>query len=155
MDLRLESFLPYRLNRSAALASKHFSQVYRAEFGLTVPEWRVLATLGHHGTATASAIGRDSAMHKTKVSRAVASLQQRRWVVRATDEADRRLEHLSLTPAGRAAFDRLAPKMLACEETLLARLTPRERAELLRGLAVLERALGIAVVAAEEGTTLR
>jgi DNA-binding MarR family transcriptional regulator len=155
MDLRLESFLPYRLNRAAALASKHFSQVYRAEFGLTVPEWRVLATLGHRGTATASAIGRDSAMHKTKVSRAVASLQQRRWVARATDEADRRLEHLSLTPAGRAAFDRLAPKMLACEEALLARLTPRERAELLRGLAVLERALGIAVVAAEEGTTLR
>ena len=155
MDLQLESFLPYRLNRAAALASKHFSQVYRAEFGLTVPEWRVLATLGHHGTATASAIGRDSAMHKTKVSRAVTSLQRRRWVARATDEADRRIEHLSLTPAGRGAFDRLAPKMLACERALLARLTPPERAELLRGLAVLERALGIAAAQAEEGTTLR
>jgi DNA-binding MarR family transcriptional regulator len=150
MDLRLESFLPYRLNRSAALASKYFSQVYRAEFGLTVPEWRVLATLGHHGTATASAIGRDSAMHKTKVSRAVASLRQRRWVARATDEADRRLEHLSLTPPGRAAFDRLAPKMRACEEELLARLSARERKDLLRGLAILERALGIAVVEDKE-----
>ena len=147
MDLRLESFLPYRLNRAAAAASKHFSRIYRSEFGLTVPEWRVLATLGHLGTATATEIGHDSAMHKTKVSRAVASLQQRRWVARATDEADRRLEHLSLTPAGRAAHRRLAPKMLACEEELLARLSARERKELLRGLAMLERALGI--VAAE------
>jgi len=147
MDLRLESFLPYRLNRAAAAASKHFSRIYRSEFGLTVPEWRVLATLGHLGTATATEIGHDSAMHKTKVSRAVTSLQQRRWVARATDEADRRLEHLSLTPAGRAAHRRLAPKMLACEEELLARLSARERKELLRGLAMLERALGI--VAAE------
>src|SRR3546814_4149085 len=104
MDLRLETFLPYRLNRAAAMSSRQFSHIYRHEFGLTVPEWRVLATLGHRGTASATGIGRDSAMHKTKVSRAVASLQQRRWVAREADEADRRLEHLSLTPAGRAAF---------------------------------------------------
>jgi DNA-binding MarR family transcriptional regulator len=146
MDLRLESFLPYRLNRAAAAASKQFSRIYSAEFGLTVPEWRVLATLGHRGSSTAKEIGRDSAMHKTKVSRAVASLQQRRWVARETDAFDRRIEHLTLTAAGRAAFGRLAPKMLAFEENLLARLTPHERADLLKGLAVLERALGIAVV---------
>jgi DNA-binding MarR family transcriptional regulator len=143
MDLRLETFLPYRLNRAAATASQQFSRIYRAEFGLTVPEWRVLATLGHLGIASAKEIGRDSAMHKTKVSRAVASLQQRRWVARETDEADRRIEHLSLTAAGKAAHRRLAPKMLAFEEELMARLTPKERADLLKGLAVLERALGV------------
>jgi DNA-binding MarR family transcriptional regulator len=142
MDLRLESFLPYRLNRAAAAASRHFSRIYRAEFGLTVPEWRVLATLGQLGTATATEIGHDSAMHKTKVSRAVAGLQQRRWVARDTDTHDRRIEHLTLTSAGKAAHRRLAPKMLACEEELLGRLTAREREELLKGLAVLERALG-------------
>lgn len=144
MELRLESFLPYRLNRAAAVASKHFSRIYQAEFGLTVPEWRVLATLGHLGSATATEIGRDSAMHKTKVSRAVASLQQRRWVTRAVDEQDRRLEHLALTPAGKAAHRRLAPQMLACEEALLDRLTARERADMLKGLNLLEKALGIA-----------
>jgi len=150
MDLRLESFLPYRLNRAAALASKQFSRIYRNEFGLTVPEWRVLATLGHLGTATATEIGRDSAMHKTKVSRAVAALQQRRWVARETDAADRRLEHLTLTAAGKTAFRRLSPKMLAFEEEVLGRLSARERAELLRGLALLEKVLGVAVVGEAE-----
>jgi DNA-binding MarR family transcriptional regulator len=82
-------------------------------------------------------------MHKTKVSRAVASLQKRRWIARETDAADRRIEHLSLTAAGKAAFRRLAPKMLAFEEQLLARLTPTERRDLLRGLDILEKALGI------------
>ncbi|GAB4368939.1 MAG: MarR family transcriptional regulator [Kiloniellaceae bacterium] len=150
MDLRLESFLPYRLNRAAAVASKHFSRIYRAEFGLTVPEWRVLATLGQLGSTTATEIGRHSAMHKTKVSRAVAALQKRRWVARQTDARDRRIEHLSLTAAGETAFRRLAPKMLAHEEALLDRLTAQERAALLQGLAVLEKALGIPVAAEAE-----
>ena len=150
MDLRLETFLPYRLNRAAAVASKHFSTIYRNEFNLTVPEWRVLATLGQVGRASAKEIGQHSAMHKTKVSRAVTSLQQRRWGARAQDELDRRIEHLSLTTSGKAAFRRLAPKMLAFEDDLLARLDPAARAELLKGLDALERALGIPVAAAED-----
>src|SRR3546814_1796790 len=36
MDLRLETFLPYRLNRAAAMSSRQFSHIYRHEFGLTV-----------------------------------------------------------------------------------------------------------------------
>jgi DNA-binding MarR family transcriptional regulator len=143
MDLQLETFLPYRLNRATALAIGEFSRIYRNEFGLTVPEWRVLATLNALASATATEIGRDSAMHKTKVSRAVASLQQRRWVARETDAADRRIEHLSLTSGGKTAFRRLAPTMLAFEEQLLARLTPAERRDLLKGLNILEKALGI------------
>ena len=150
MDLRLETFLPYRLNRAAAVSSKHFSRIYQAEFGLTVPEWRVLVTLGQLGTASATEIGQHSAMHKTKVSRAVSALQQRRWVTRQTDDLDRRIEHLTLTAAGESALRRLEPKMLAHEEALLDRLSARERAELLRGLAVLEKALGIPVTAMEE-----
>lgn len=144
MDLQLETFLPYRLNRATALAIGEFSRIYRNEFGLTVPEWRVLATLSALGSATATEIGRDSAMHKTKVSRAVTSLQQRRWILRETDEHDRRIEHLSLSAGGKAAFRRLAPKMLAFEQQLLARLSASERRDLLRGLDVLEKALGIA-----------
>jgi len=149
MDLQLETFLPYRLNRATALAIGEFSRIYRNEFGLTVPEWRVLATLNALASATATEIGRDSAMHKTKVSRAVASLQQRRWVARDTDAADRRIEHLSLTSGGKTAFRRLAPKMLAFEEQLLARLTVAERRDLLKGLDILEKALGIAAEKAE------
>ena len=145
MDLRLETFLPYRLNRAAAVSSKHFSRVYQAEFGLTVPEWRVLATLDQMGSASAKEIGQHSAMHKTKVSRAVTALQKRRWVNRETDALDRRIEHLSLTAAGKSAFRRLAPKMRAHEDALMDRLTARERDELLKGLAVLEKALGIPV----------
>ena len=143
MTMKLESFLPYRLNRAAAVASRQFSAIYRNEFNLTVPEWRTLATLGQFGAATATESGEHSAMHKTKVSRAVASLQRRRWLLRHTDEQDRRIEHLSLSPAGLSAYRKLAPKMLAFEETLLQQLEPAEQEALAQGLAALERMLGI------------
>ena len=53
---------------------------------------------------TATAIGAHSAMHKTKVSRAVAELEKRKWLTRTPDAADRRVEHLALTKAGAAAY---------------------------------------------------
>ncbi len=107
--LDLERFLPYRLNRLADAVSRDFSRIYKEKFGLTRPEWRVLAALGEIGTMTATEVGRHSAQHKTKVSRAVASLEERRWLMRAEDEHDRRVERLSLTKAGQDAYRELVP----------------------------------------------
>ena len=75
--LALEHFLPYRLNRLSSAVSQQFRAVYGPHHDLTVPEWRVLATLAQFGTMTAKAIGRHSSMHKTKVSRAVRALEER------------------------------------------------------------------------------
>jgi len=106
--LALETFLPYRLNRISELVSRRFAAIYRDRFGLTRPEWRALAALGQFGRMTATSIGRHSSMHKTKVSRAVASLTLRKWVVRETDANDRRIEHLTLTREGRRVYGDLA-----------------------------------------------
>ena len=107
--LELESFLPYRLNRLTDAVSREFSALYRERYGITRPEWRLLATLGQYGTMTATEIGRHSSMHKTKVSRAVTALEKRRWVARETSEADRRVEQLRLTKAGMDAYRDMVP----------------------------------------------
>ena len=70
--LKLEEFLPYRLNVVASLVSQALSRIYADRYGIGVPEWRVLVTLGQFGMMTGKAIGSHSHMHKTKVSRAVA-----------------------------------------------------------------------------------
>lgn len=139
--LALENFLPYRLNRLADVVSRDFSRLYRERYGLTRPEWRLLATLGQYGTMTATAVGQHSSMHKTKVSRAVAALENRRWLTRRQDAADRRVEHLALTRAGVDAYREMVPMARAFEAQLLATLPERERAALLDGLASLEEAL--------------
>ena len=105
--LKLEEFLPYRLNVLANLVSQALSRIYVERYGLGVPEWRVLVTLGQFGVMTGKAIGAHSHMHKTKVSRAVALLEKRKLLSRRMNQEDMREALLSLTPAGRGIYQDL------------------------------------------------
>ncbi|PSJ58633.1 MarR family winged helix-turn-helix transcriptional regulator [Pseudaminobacter soli (ex Li et al. 2025)] len=141
--LPLEEFLPYRLNRLAESVSREFAKTYRDRHGLTRPEWRTFATLGQYGSMTATAIGVHSAMHKTKVSRAVSALEERKWLTRKPDPADRRTEHLSLTKAGLAAYREMVPLAKSFEKELLGKLGAKEREALLNGLQSLQSVLTV------------
>ena len=124
--LLLENFLPYRLNRAAAQVSRDFRRVYGPHHDLTVPEWRVLATLAM-GEPRSAGFGAHSSMHKTKVSRAVNALETRRWLTRRQNPGDRREDFLSLTPLGRQTYSAIVPRALAFEKALLKRLGPHAR----------------------------
>jgi DNA-binding MarR family transcriptional regulator len=140
--LVLENFLPYRLSRLASAVSRDFRAVYGRHYDLTVPEWRVLATLGQFGEMGAKAIGAHSYMHKTKVSRAVRALEKRRWLKRREVPEDRREEILSLTPRGEDAYAETIPRAIAFEKALLAGLGPEAKA-LLAALDRLEAHVGV------------
>lgn len=106
-DFALQDFLPYLLNQAAEESSLAFQRVYKDRFGMLRTEWRVLFHLGIYGEMTAREIGLRAKIHKTKISRAVAKLEQRRYLTRTRDETDRRSERLALTTAGRAAYREL------------------------------------------------
>lgn len=107
--LKLEHFLPYQLNVVSSLVSQALSRVYAQRYGIGVPEWRVLVTLGQFDVMTAKAIGAHTHMHKTKVSRAVAQMERRRLVTRRTNRDDMREAFLSLTASGRTMYEEVAP----------------------------------------------
>ena len=125
--LKLEEFLPYRLNVVASLVSHALSRIYVDRHGIGVPEWRILVTLGQFETMTAKAIGAHSHMHKTKVSRAVSALERRKLIMRRENRADRREAFLSLTPAGRAIYHDLAPGALEFARKLFETIDPADR----------------------------
>lgn len=139
--LALEAFLPYRLNRLADVVSREFSQIYRDRYGITRPEWRTLATLGEFGAMTATQVGMHSAMHKTKVSRAVAELEKRRWLTRQADQKDRRIEMLELTGAGSTVYREMVPLAVAFQENLMRRLGDASGKALINAIDTLERSL--------------
>jgi DNA-binding MarR family transcriptional regulator len=141
--LILDDFLPYRLNRLADAVSRELAALYKKRYGLTRPEWRTLATLGQFGAMTATAVSRHSAMHKTKVSRAVAELERRHWLTRKADPADRRVEHLALTAAGRKVYRELVPIARDFEARFLAKLDSRDRLAIPKALSLLEQAAGL------------
>jgi len=143
--LKLEDFLPYRLNVCANLVSQALSRIYTEHYQLGVPEWRILVTLGQFGMMTAKAIGRHSHMHKTKVSRAVVMLERRKLVLRRANRDDLREAFLSLTPAGREIYEQLVPAALRFAEKLAEAVDAADRAALHRALTKLtERAAQLA-----------
>jgi DNA-binding MarR family transcriptional regulator len=137
--MRLQDYLPYRLNLLAELTSDHTRPIYRRRHGLTRTEWRVLVNLAEGGRLTATDLCARVPAHKTKVSRALAALEGRGWVRREADAADHRRAWAGLTPAGARAVRAIFPQMQAATEALLAPLSAEERAAVDRGLAVLER----------------
>ena len=144
--LKLDEFLPYRLNVCSALVTQALSRIYAARYKIGVPEWRVLVTLGEFGNMTAKAIGLHSHMHKTKVSRAVALLERRKLVSRKANHDDLREAFLSLTPAGRDIYDELAPAALEFVRQLMETVDPADRAALDRALSkLIERSAQLSV----------
>ncbi|MGF6173557.1 MarR family winged helix-turn-helix transcriptional regulator [Ensifer sp. 4252] len=138
----LNAFLPYRLNRAAEFVAVRFAAEYKARYQLTRPEWRTLAALGSSARAmTATEVGTHSAMHKTKVSRAVSALEARRWLKRSEDEDDRRLEHLELTMAGRLAYRELTELATAYQTQLGDLIGAGGLKALSAGLEAVERAI--------------
>ncbi|HZO23853.1 MAG TPA: MarR family transcriptional regulator [Steroidobacteraceae bacterium] len=142
--LRLAAFVPFRLNRLAAAVSDHLAEIYRERFGLEIPEWRVMATVGPVRGCTAQHIASSTRMHKTRVSRAIANLVARGLIERASSADDRREMELRLSRSGRRLYQALVPLALDRERELLACMSPAQRRAFTRGLAVLELFLGLA-----------
>jgi DNA-binding MarR family transcriptional regulator len=126
----LNQFFPYRLAVLAEEASLAIAEVYAGRFGLSRPEWRVLAALAEAPGMTANEIALFSTLAKMQVSRAVAELEAKGLLARTADAEDRRHNRHRLTPAGRALMRRLVPLVRAREAALLAGLSAVERAAL-------------------------
>lgn len=136
--LALGSFLPYRLSVLSNHISDQLARAYRGRFGLSIPEWRVMAILGSDAERTAQDIVEASAMDKVAVHRAVTRLVERTLVASADHAGDRRKRLLKLTPNGRAIYDEVVPLALSYQRALLAGLPADVRAQLTEVIGALE-----------------
>lgn len=140
--LALEAFLPYRLATLSNRVSRAIAALYSERFGISIPEWRVMAVLGERPEISARAVAERTAMDKVAVSRAVRRLLAKGFLERHFAPDDRRRSVLALSAAGRRVYGEVVPLARAFEARLLAALTREERAILSLLLAKLE-ALGI------------
>ena len=137
----LDRFLPYRLSVLTNLVSSAIADAYQQRFGLSIPEWRVLAVLARHPGLSAAEVAELTRMDAVAVSRAVARLLAAGRLRRAVSRDDRRRSVLTVSAAGAAVYREVAPLALGYENDLLAALAPGERAALDRVLETLtERA---------------
>lgn len=142
--LDLFKFMPFRLNRLAAEVSAELASEYRERYGLDIPEWRVLATLGFRDDAcTAQYIAHCTRTHKSTISRAVAHLLEQQIIERVENEGDRRELALQLTRKGRTLYEELIPRLLDKEQDILSCLTAAERKDFAQALGKIEKRLDL------------
>ena len=142
--LDLFKFVPFRLNRLGAEVSAALSSEYREHYGLDIPEWRVIATLGFRNEAcSAQYIAQCTRTHKSTISRAVTSLMERQLVERVENEDDRREFRLRMTPRGTALYEELIPRLLRREQEILSCLSTQERKDFAKLLGKIEDSLGL------------
>ncbi|MEQ8394612.1 MarR family winged helix-turn-helix transcriptional regulator [Thalassobaculum sp.] len=128
--LVLDRFLPYRLSVLANTVSRAIARLYADRFGITIPEWRVLAILGDSGPVTSAEIRDRTAMDKVQVSRAIQRLVSARLVSRRTDPADRRRATIAMTGKGNGVYREIVPLALSREAILLEGFSAEEREQL-------------------------
>ena len=142
--LDLFRFVPFRLNRLAAEVSAELSSEYQQRYGLDIPEWRVLATLGFRDDAcSAQYIAHCTRTHKSTISRAVTALMTRRLVERVENEDDRREFALRMTRKGKALYEELIPRLLRKEREILSCLSAQERKAFAHMLGKIEKSLDL------------
>jgi DNA-binding MarR family transcriptional regulator len=125
-ELILEDFLPYRLSILSNTVSSTIARAYDRRFGLSIPEWRVIAVLGRFPGLSAVEVAERTLMDKVAVSRAVSKLIKSGRIDRQFADADRRRSILNLSEAGRKVHDEVAPLALQFEQDLLHGLSDEE-----------------------------
>lgn len=105
----LEQFLTYRLHVLNKLAERGISVRYQDKLGVTLPEARVIASVGSFGPFSIMDLARHANLDKSQASRAAEALIKQGLVKREPSAEDGRVVLVSLTPEGRALYRKVMP----------------------------------------------
>jgi len=129
-QLKLKDFLPYKLSILSNRISGAIANAYQDRFGLTIPEWRVMAIVADSPGLSAGDVAERSEMDKVAVSRAVARLVESGRLERHLADDDKRRSELSLSDDGNRIYAEVVPIAKAYEAAVLSHLNDEERARL-------------------------
>jgi MarR family transcriptional regulator, organic hydroperoxide resistance regulator len=130
----LERTLPYLVNRAGVRIAIPFGRDL-ARHQLTLPAWRVLASVYERSSQTVSGIAAHTSVELSRVSRLAAELGERGLLKRKVSGADARAVQIMLTVAGRALVEEIIPLAQRYETVALAGIDDREVAIVKRVLA--------------------
>jgi MarR family 2-MHQ and catechol resistance regulon transcriptional repressor len=136
--LALDTFI--KLVRATSTLNSRLHGPMLAEHGLTASQLGVLETLLHLGPMPQTRLCAKLLMSGSNLTTVIDNLERNAWVRRQRDTADRRVQNVHLTDAGRSLIERVLPSHVARITEALGALTREEQKELGR----LCRKLGLA-----------
>src|SRR6201996_4483113 len=126
----LEQFLTYRLHVLNKLSERGISERYMAKLDVTLPEARVIASVGSFGPFSIMDLARHANLDKSQASRAAEALIKQGLVKREASDDDGRVVLVSLTTEGRALYRKVMPIARKWNSDLFDCLDEREKAVL-------------------------
>ncbi len=135
-EQEMSTWLP--LLRVVQLLPQALDKQLRREAGIGHAYYQILATLSAHPERTLAMgeLARLAATSPSRLSHAVAAMEERGWVIRRPCPTDRRIQYATLTDAGQSLLDRIAPGHVAeVRRLVFDRLTEQDVARL-RSLAL-------------------
>ncbi len=141
--LTVDNFLTTMLSQLITRLRSTVTQPYAEQFGLTVPEWRILALLAHARTLPFSELVVQSTSDKALVSRTLRLLEERGLVHLETEgNTPRKKLICSVTDAGIALHDEVMPLARRRQAEVIRQLAPEERRAVYLGLRKLLKGQG-------------
>lgn len=117
-SFNLEQYLPYRLTVIASHLSAKLASQYKKQYGISIPEWRVLLNVAYSENVSVRDIEKRVSLEKSKVSRAASKLEAKGYLTKRVDHNDRRLLKLVITDQGVALLNELIPLAQAFQSEL-------------------------------------
>ncbi|MBR9651555.1 MarR family winged helix-turn-helix transcriptional regulator [Thalassovita aquimarina] len=122
----LQEFTPYLMNRIMARYNKGVESALK-EVGVSVAQMRALAVLHESGPCTINELSVQTVIKQSTLSRTLVTMEKAGLIRREAQDDDSRFRQISLTDAGRAAYQAAWPAMLTMRETMLDSLSDEER----------------------------
>lgn len=109
-EIGLNHFAPYLLNRIASRWNADMSEMLKAH-DMTTTKMRTLAILSISPSLTINELAVYAVTEQSTLSRTLDGLQEQGFIRRTPRAGDLRVRDVSLTEAGRLAFERIWPGM--------------------------------------------
>jgi len=127
----LEQHVFFWLTQAIGSRDRRLAQALR-DFGLRVPEWRVLATLCARRRCSMSELADLATIDRTTLTRTVDRMEKAGWATRLSDATDLRITRMAPTASGERMFDRIWPTVQRLNRIAVAGL-PAGTVDQLRG----------------------
>ena len=137
----LKNALPFLLNRTGVRMAGIFEARELERHGVTLPMYRVLATLALHDDQRLGDLATLAELEVSTLSRLIGAMQTRRLVSRRRSGKDARAVRIRITDQGRTLAQKLIAAATNYEATMTKRLQPRQVQELKRALTQLDDAI--------------
>lgn len=140
--MSVQSLLLYKIATIHRKAGAQVVKLCEDSYAITRREFRIISLLGHKGRLQSSEIAAASDLERTRASRVLVALHQKKIIQRVHAPNDHRIVLYELTEAGQSIHQALMPQIAEINQNILSVLDDQEAYLLMKSLDKIIHSIG-------------